>query len=1137
MTTGDLILNASLAVGLFTLILLLSDQFKKGNFEQQAKWLIKLFAVIVTTDFLLLVYYFYTTNLTFDYVWRYTSSDLPLVYKIAGTIAGSQGTLLYWSALIVLGAFWLNEKWGLRSDFMKKTQIVVISLGTYFIGLTMLDSPFKTIYQVNPDLPLDFVPLEGAGLNPLLQDLWMAIHPPIIFIAYAAMTIPFAVAVVYLFKSIKKETKETHREWIKNGVYWCRISWLFLTLAIAIGGFWSYKVLGWGGFWAWDPVETSSLIPWLLLTAAVHALSEHRIKREKYSILAPVLVALTFVLVIYATLVTRSGFFASIHAFGKGAVSSYLVALIALSTVATILLAVIKYLKVEEPEEVVGYSPPLRSKKSENKERLGFVNKTNIVYITILLLVILTIVSFWGVTYPAIRKLFREETFGVFPSWFNIFSYVFFIPLLLMGGLCLNYSVKKKEKLVSDFIFFAGLTIVTMPGWIEDIFNMLFKTSMEWNIVDYTSVVGPEKPYLLVLVGSISILSFIPPSIYIIYSVIDRWNHNTRPLKRGDFKIKELGVLAIHLGIVFILLGAVASTVFSTQYSASLNLENKDQILPIEGSEYGVRLVDYVEFEDYSEVESPTETIPGLSVGEFYDALATGPTINDFTVHGMVAEVQQVPGYTIVRITDGEKQLWVALGKAEVPEGIDLIATGLLMADFPSPSLGKTFDLILLADSAQSYEGPRKELIKSSQQIEVAVYKDTKKIAQGRAKHEVYRGTTIDRVMIDRGITGDIYLIYNGRNGNEIPITVKIVPLINELWFGVILFVAGILAILFSRPTGFAGLEEDIVFKDLCSGCGACAAVCPENAIVVGEFPMLVGECTDCGYCLYQCPRSFFDSGVIEKDIYGQLSKDPLGFAEEKVGVRAKGKENREGSQDGGFVTMLLRYAFEKGLIDGALVTGSTEDWTPVPMLVTSVEELAETMGSKYTNSPNLSPLQEAKEKGLKKLAVVGLACQIEGLRKIQYYPIDYVELMDRVEFTIALFCKGNFLYKGLLEDLINKKYSIDLKKIKKIDIKGKEVLIIVNKKVVKIPLEEANEHEREGCMACSDFTSRLSDFSVGSVGSRKGYTTVLARTKKASDILRRMHKDEVIEMSKKLDESAIERLQTTKEKRAKKVK
>ncbi len=1126
MNIGNLILNTSLAVGLSTVILLLLEQFKKGNFERQVKWLVRIFATLLTADFLLLIYYFYTTNLRFDYVYSYSSSELPLIYKLAGTLAGAQGTYLYWSTLIVLGALWLSEKGGTASDFMKKTQIIVLTLGTYFTGMTLFDSPFKTIYEVTPNLAPDFIPTEGAGLHPLLHDIWMAIHPPIIFIAYAAITIPFALAVVYLFKSIKKETEKTHQEWIKNGVYWCRISWLFLTLAIAIGGFWSYKVLGWGGFWGWDPVETSSLVPWLLLTAALHALSEHKLKKEKYSILAPVLVGLTFTLVVYATIVTRSAFFNSIHAFGKRAVSSYLLPLIVITIILTIVPAVIKYLKTKDREENEEDKTGLGSKIPETKDRLGIVNKTNIFYITIMLLSILTVISFWGVTYPALRMLFQNESYGVFPSWYNIFSYIFFIPLMLMAGLCLNYKKKEKEKVVLDFIFFSVLTFVAM----------FIKPIAGWNIVDYSSVIGPEKPFLMVLIGSISLLSFIPPSIYIIYSLFGRWKLYISPLKRRDFKIKELGVLAIHLGIVFILMGAVVSTMFSSQYEVKFNLDIKDQVIPIEGTDFTVKLIDFQELAEYSEVSmAKDQESVGITISELHQALSNEPDEYEFVVLGKVKEVRQVQVYTYALLTDGRSDLWIAMSKMEeISEGMDLTASGELMFNFLSPSLGKNFEIILLASFVQPIGGQGKLLVQSTQQIEVAVYQGTKKIAQGWAKVSEYRGTTVGRIMIARGITRDVYIIYNGSEEDKFPITIKFVPLINLLWFGVILFAAGIILILFSRPTGFAGLKETIVFRGLCSGCGTCAAICPENAISVEELPVLVGECTNCGYCLYLCPRSFFDPEAIEREVHGELSTDTLGEVETKVGARVKDKKSRKGAQDGGFVTALLTYAFENGIIDGAIVTGLADDWRPMPLLVTSVEGLKETAGSKYTNSSILSQLQDAKKGGLKKLAVVGLSCQIEGLRKIQHYPIDSIGFDDMFEFTVALFCKGNFLYDGLMEELIRNKYSVDLEKIKKIDIKGKEILVTSDEGVMKIPLDEAEKHKREGCTSCSDFTSRISDFSVGSVGSAKGFTTVLARTKMASEILKKMQADNLIEISTELDEDAIERLQVAKKRRSK---
>ncbi|MDP6613299.1 MAG: cytochrome c biogenesis protein CcsA, partial [Candidatus Hydrothermarchaeota archaeon] len=314
--------------------------------KKDTKWLVRGFVALLALDFLLLVYYFITTNLMINYVWSYTSRDLPMFYKLSGVLGGQQGTLLFWAFLISIGALWLNERRA-SDGFIRESKAMVILVGLYFIALTMLDSPFKTIYDANPGLDESFLPTDGNGLNPLLIDPWMAVHPPFIFLGYAAMTVPFTVALVYLFRSFNGSTAKLHKAWITNVVQWSRVSWLFLTLGIAVGGFWSYKVLGWGGFWAWDPVETASLIPWLLLTGTLHALGEHRRNKNKYNVLTPALVGISFVLVIYATLVTRSGFFESIHAFGSGAVGTYLVILLLICTIATIALALRKYLRTE----------------------------------------------------------------------------------------------------------------------------------------------------------------------------------------------------------------------------------------------------------------------------------------------------------------------------------------------------------------------------------------------------------------------------------------------------------------------------------------------------------------------------------------------------------------------------------------------------------------------------------------------------------------------------------------------------------------------------------------------------------------------------------------------------------------------
>ncbi len=308
-----------------------------------------------------------------------------------------------------------------------------------------------------------------------------------------------------------------------------------------------------------------------------------------------------------------------------------------------------------------------------------------------------------------------------------------------------------------------------------------------------------------------------------------------------------------------------------------------------------------------------------------------------------------------------------------------------------------------------------------------------------------------------------------------------------------------------AREEGYTGLEHEIIFKDICSGCGTCAAVCPEDVVEVGEFPKLVGKCTNCGYCLLQCPRSYFSRDEAEQILFGSVSKDDLGHVRTKIGVAAKDTAIKDAAQDGGFVTALLKYALERGIIDGAVVSGVDEKnpWTPIPRLVTTTGDLTAAAGTRYSNSANMAVLKEAKEKGLENLAIVGLPCQIEAVRKIQNYPIEDVDLKDRIKFTIAIFCTSNFTYDGLMIGLVQNKYGIPLNEVTKMDIKGKNVLVFTKGKKVEIPLEEAYTQRREGCKICPDFTGRLSDFSAGAVGSDKGYSTVFARTKLADDLLK----------------------------------
>jgi cytochrome c-type biogenesis protein CcmF len=781
-TLGDKVLYFLMVLGAALTLILLYEQIKNTKkFDDHIKWGVRVFGTLLLLDYLLLVYYFVTSNFIYNYVWTFSDRNLSLYYKVSAALAGQQGTFLFWAAIIGLGALWLNEKKESTSDFIKKTQIVVILIGLLFIFLTLKESPFVTIYKLFPELPLGFIPDDGNGLNPLLIDPWMAVHPLVMFLGYAGVTNPFAISIVYLYMSIRGRAQEIEKIGIKNVIQFCRIAWFFLTFAIAIGGFWAYKVLGWGGFWAWDPVETASIIPWFMLTGAMHTLIEHKKNKKKYAILAPVLVSLSFSLVIYATLVTRSGFFESVHAFGAGTTGYYLVVITAVATVLPLILGAIRYVSVEDKHE-------------PSPEDQTFVNKTNIFYITILFLIILTYISVWGVTYPALLKLLARRKVGTGVAFFNLWSYPFFVGIFLLAGLCLSYKSSSKEKSLKEFGIFFALTIIAA----------VIRPSDAWNIVDYSAVVSAASPLLYTFIGGASALSFIPPLVYIVYGLVNRYNDLVKPSKKKNFTLKEIGIISIHLGIVFITIGGVFSTMFTTEFSGAASVHDLGKISAVSDTPFGLAVIDYKTVVDYGREGEKIEKLPppGISLSEFYSDLNAGNVRDSYSVRGVIDEILQTEHITYVKLKEGEDELWVAVDKIEgAPTGINVVADGMLMANFPSPTLNRTFDLVMFSSLIQEYSPDTgQEPYTTTEEVTFAVYENGEKIGQGIARSIKYKNGNANRVMIDRGVTRDVYVIYNGLSGGSASATVKLKPLINELWFGVFLFMAGIALVFLFDP-------------------------------------------------------------------------------------------------------------------------------------------------------------------------------------------------------------------------------------------------------------------------------------------------------------------------------------------------
>ena len=307
MPPGNLLIYISLILAIIGIALSVIRLKKKDTkILLYSRFVTFLLFTTVSIAIIYLYTLFLTSDVSVEYVWSYTKSSHPLIYKISGALAGMAGSLLFWIWMIIIPWFYEEikaTKKPVDKDLMDWTRIALFSV----MGVMLFILSLHNLFDPTPAEALAAIP-EGQGLNPLLQTDLMAIHPPIIFMAYGFLAIPFATALAHLITG--------NKNWTDLSINWGRAGWFFLTLGIGIGALWAYVVLGWGGYWAWDPVETSSLLPWILLTGFLHVQLMYRRKKE-FSLLAPVLGIFTFILVLFATFTTRAGgLWVSVHSFG-----------------------------------------------------------------------------------------------------------------------------------------------------------------------------------------------------------------------------------------------------------------------------------------------------------------------------------------------------------------------------------------------------------------------------------------------------------------------------------------------------------------------------------------------------------------------------------------------------------------------------------------------------------------------------------------------------------------------------------------------------------------------------------------------------------------------------------------------------
>jgi cytochrome c-type biogenesis protein CcmF len=361
------------------------------------------FALVVVAAGILL-HALLTHDFSLEYVAAYSSSTLPTNYVVAALWGGQKGSLLFWA--LVLTFFSTLVHWQNRErnrELMPWVTATLMTIASFFLGLV--------VFITDPFERLPVPALEGADLNPLLQNYWMMIHPPSLYTGYVSASVPFAFAMAAL------ATGRLGDQWIRSTRRWALFSWFFLSLGNLFGAMWAYEVLGWGGYWAWDPVENAAFMPWLVSTAFLHSVMIQE-KKDMLRVWNMVLVLLTFSLTIFGTFLTRSGVISSVHSFTQSGLGPFFIGFLLL----VILVA----------GGLVAYRlPELRTSGTIE----SFFSREAAFLFNNLILVGIAFSVFWGTVFPVISEWVRGVKITVGPPFFNRVNAPLGIALLFLMGI------------------------------------------------------------------------------------------------------------------------------------------------------------------------------------------------------------------------------------------------------------------------------------------------------------------------------------------------------------------------------------------------------------------------------------------------------------------------------------------------------------------------------------------------------------------------------------------------------------------------------------------------------------------------------------------------------------------------------
>ena len=531
---GEISLFVSFLVSIIGLFSLSSGTLKKDNrLIHVGSRCIFSICILITISIVSLAYLLITKDYANLYVAKNTSNDLSVLYSFTALWAGQEGSLLLWSWIlsiyVAIIAFSKST-----NKLIPTTQNVALFVLAFFLFLIVfIESPFQTLPQ-----PLS----NGRGLNPILQNIYMAIHPLTLYVGYIALTIPFAFSVASVL------SKDGSDDWVRIAKRWTYFSWIFLSGGLLLGSRWAYLELGWGGYWAWDPVENIALMPWLVLIAFIHS----SMAQEKRSLLRRwnvVLIFIAFFLSIFGTFITRSGLISSVHSFAQSPIGTYFIIFILFILIA----GVFAYYK---------------NKKflSSDEDVTSLVSKESFFIFNNIFFLVITLTVFLGTVFPILSEAIIGEKILVGPSFYNTVNFpnVLLLMLLMSVAPVIPWG---KGNLTNLYKFiFAPLLISLLIG----IFSFV--------------LLGKIQTSLIILLSSL-VTTILVKELIIDFKI--QLRNKMRIKEIISIKIRRYYAFLIHFGIVLLVLGINFSSSFALKYDVSLK---KGESAIIEN--YKVELVD-----------------------------------------------------------------------------------------------------------------------------------------------------------------------------------------------------------------------------------------------------------------------------------------------------------------------------------------------------------------------------------------------------------------------------------------------------------------------------------------------------------------------------------------------------------------